>query len=295
MNLPAYGRQILCAGRVHSKKIRSLLEMDTTGLPVIATVQMDSENWGPQWPHEVPPWIFSGPLYVRICFDAVEYPHSFYRICGWAQLPDVIPELISQASSLTNRSCDITIQPHLHERLGGAVAMVENELIIEAVDGNARALLREGQFNYRRIIHLPGEDVEESQGQQTEALVWQDGTYRHLPAAPISWDAVAVLGNFSDEPFCIYEYCILKSGEPLFLEKKPIPKGSFTFKILHGRRVFSVREPAVEKNGTVYHEIPSLDLASKMDNSRLHIFTKGGYLSHLSYFAAEKKIPMIFV
>ena len=75
MNLPAYGRQILCAGRVHSKKIRSLLEMDTTGLPVIATVQMDSENWGPQWPHEVPPWIFSGPLYVRICFDAVEYPH----------------------------------------------------------------------------------------------------------------------------------------------------------------------------------------------------------------------------
>ena len=36
MNLPAYGRQILCAGRVHSKKIRSLLEMDTTGLPVMS-------------------------------------------------------------------------------------------------------------------------------------------------------------------------------------------------------------------------------------------------------------------
>lgn len=281
-------------GPIRSPKIRSLLEMDMAGLPVITTFQMDSQGWTSQLLNMAPSWVTSGPLYVRICFDTIEYPHSFYKICRWEQLPEVIPALIAQTRKLTDCPCDITIQPHLHERLGGAVAMIENVLIIECVDGNARALLREGHFNYRRIIHLTGEPPEEVRGQQTQSLVWQGDCYRHLRATPIAWDTISIIGNFYYEPFCLYEWCILKNGEPLFLEKKPLSRGSFSFQNMYSGQVFLVSGPPMEQTKAVYHKIPSLELIAQLDKSRLHIFTGGGYLSHLSYYAAEKKIPMMF-
>lgn len=282
--------KIQCSGAVHSRKVRSLLELDAEGLPVIKTFQIDARNWSPKSLREAPLWIAEGPLYVRICFDAVDYPHSFYKVCTWTQLSDIIPELIMRATALTRRPCDITIQPHLHERLGGALATIGSSVLLESVYGNARGLLRDGQLNYRVFINRT-EVQEEFTGRQESALLWRNGDYQRLNAEQIIWEDVSVLSTFLYKPFHLYEYCILSDGEPLILEMKPLPQGAFS--PMPGKRAFCVWPPNSSVQETVYHTLPNLELAPQLCKEQLHVFNGGGYLSHLSFYAAEKKFPMI--
>lgn len=283
-------QKIQCSGTVRSRKVRSLLELEAESLPVIETFQIDAANWSPKCLREAPPWIAEGPLYVRICFDAVEYPHSFYKICAWQQLADVIPELIAKTAKITRCLCDITIQPHLHERLGGALATIGPSVLLESVYGNARGLLRDGQLNYRVFINQTGLR-EEFTGRQESALVWRNGNYQRLHAKRIVWEDVSTLSTFSYEPFHLYEYCILPDGKPLILEKKPLPQGSFL--PISEKRAFCAWPPDASVRETVHYTFPNLELAPRLHKEKLHIFAGGGYLSHLSFYAAEKKLPMI--
>lgn len=283
-------QKIQCSGTIRSRKVRSLLELEAEGLPVIETFQIDAANWSPKCLREAPPWIAEGPLYVRICFDAVEYPHSFYQICTWQQLTGVIPEMMAKAAKITRCPCDITIQPHLHERLGGALAAIGPSVLIESVYGNARGLLRDGQLNYRVFVDPTGLR-EEFTGRQESALVWRNGDYQRLHAKRIVWEDVSALSMFSFEPIHLYEYCILLDGRPLILEKKLLPQGSFS--LLPEKRAFCVWPPDVSVRETVHYALPNLELAPQLHKEKLHIFAGGGYLSHLSFYAAEKKLPMI--
>ncbi len=284
-------RKIQCSGAIRSHKVRSILALETEGLPVIETFQIDAGNWSPKCLQEAPPWIAEGPLYVRICFDAVDYPHSFYKICTRLQLNDAIPELMGKAMGIARRPCDITIQPHLHERLGGALAAIGPLVLLESVHGNARGLLRDGQLNYRAFFDRTGLQ-EEFTSRQESALLWRDGGYQRSNAERISWKDVSILSKFIYEPFHLYEYCILPDGRPLILEKKPLSEGSFS--LMPGKRAFCVWPPDASVQETVYHALPNLELAPKLRKEQLHVFVSGGYLSHLSFYAAEKKLPMLF-
>lgn len=284
-------RKIQCSGSIRSRKVRSLLELEAEGLPVIETFQIDAESWSPKCLRDAPPWIVEGPLYVRICFDAVDYPHSFYKICTQPQLADVIPELMMKMTKITRCLCDITIQPHLHERLGGALAAIGSLVLLESVYGNARGLLRDGQLNYRALFGQ-AELQEEFTGEQKSALLWRNGNYQRSNAERIIWEDVSILSTLTYEPFHLYEYCILLDGRLLILEKKPLPEGAFS--LIPGKRAFCVWPPDESVRETVYHALPNLELAPQLHKEQLHIFSGGGYLSHLSFYAAEKKLPMIF-
>lgn len=286
-----FGKNLICFEIPHSSKIRSLADLSDKGFPIVPTLcfsarerpSLERLRAAALWPEQL-------PLYVRICFDAVEYPHSFYQICEWDELQQALHILSGQASVLTRKPCDITIQPHLIERFGGAIAALGDILIIEAVDGNARGLLREGQFSNRAIL-CGGRLVAEISGGQQDALFWNGNGYQNRAGKPITWQDICELSTFSWSPSTLYEFCVTQTGSPLFLEAKKLPKDTFFFEDDGVFTIYSPKGVQVRKT----FPLPLLSIRGQLKRNRLHIFAGGAYLSHLSVFAAAKQIPMCFV
>lgn len=284
------GQNLVCFGVPHSSKVRSLANLSSAGFPIVPTLCFSVQEWPSlEQLRATALWSEQLLLYVRICFDAVEYPHSFYQICKWNGLQQVLHMLSAQASRLTKKPCDITIQPHLIERFGGAIAALGDMLIIEAVDGNARGLLREGQFSSRAIL-FGGKLIAEISGGQQDALFWNGKRYQHRVGEPITWQDIRMLSAFSWHSSTLYEFCVTQEGTPLFLEAKKLPENTFSFE---DNGVFTIYpSQGVQERKTFL--LPSLSLREELQYNRLHIFTGGAYLSHLSFFAATKRIPMCF-
>ena len=280
-------------GMIHSRKTRSLREMDGEGLPIVPTLHLEPQTHlcldGLPY---VPAWVAKMPLYVRVCFDAVGYPHSFFRICERNQLEAVIIDLLSLAKSETSSVCDITVQPHLRERLGGAVALLDHVLVIETVDGNARGLLREGYVNQRFLLYSSSRRRDVT-GTQKKAIYWNGESYAHRVAVRLTWEDINILSKFRYSARMLYEYCILEDGTPIFLEKKPLPDGSFTFDVGRGMFVVWPSNDLAEGKKRRYR-IPSLELATELTPRLLHEFSGGAFFSHLAFYAATNKIPMRF-
>lgn len=284
------GQDLICFGLIHSFKIRSLADLSCAGFPIVPTLCFDANEWPGQeqlraaalWPEQL-------PLYVRICFDAVEYPHSFYRICKWNELQQTVHILSLQASELTRKPCDITIQPLLLERFGGAVAALRDMLIIEAVDGNARGLLREGQFSSRAVL-CGSRLIAEISGGQRDALFWSGNGYQLRAGNPVTWQDLRVLSTFPYSPSTLYEFCVIQTGAPFFLEAKRLPENTFFF---DGNGVFTIYS-SKGIQARQFFPLPLLSLRGQLKHNQLHIFDGGAYLSHLSVFAAAKQIPMCF-
>ena len=280
-------------GTIHSQKIRALREMAQDGLPIVPTLHLDPQKYrrlnGLSY---VPPWVGEMPLYVRICFDDIRYPHSFFEVCEHVQLEETICYLRSCASRVTNGMCDITIQPHLREQLGGAIALLDHILVIEVVDGNARGLLRDGQFNRRFLLPASGMR-KDTDGMQKSAVFWNGESYVHRPARRVAWEDVKVLSGFQLSERVLYEYCILNSGKPLFLDKKMLPTASFAFDRVHN--LFVIWPPdSTDKRQRRRYDVPALELIPEIAPGRINEFSGGAYLSHLSFYAAAQKIPMYF-
>lgn len=288
--MTVFGQDLICFGMPHSSKIHSLINLSVAGFPIVPTLcinirekpSLEQLRTAASWPEQL-------PLYVRICFDAVEYPHSFYQICKWDGLKRAFHILLAQASKVTKKPCDITIQPHLIEKFGGAVADLGDLLLIEAVDGNARGLLREGRFS-RRAILCGGRLVAEIDGGQQDALFWSRDGYQHRAGKSITWQDIRMLSTFSWCSSTLYEFCVTQEGTPLFLEAKKLPQDTFFFEDDGVFTIYSSQKARVRKT----FPLPSLSLRGELKYDQLHIFTEGAYLSHLSFFAAAKRIPMCF-
>lgn len=288
--MTTFGQNLICFGLPYSSKVRSLIDLSDAGFPIVPTLCFSIQEWPSlEQLRTVASWPEQLPLYVRICFDAVEYPHSFFQICKWDGLQQAFHILSAQASKFTKKPCDITIQPHVIERFGGAVAALGDLLIIEAVDGNARGLLREGRFSSRAILH-GGRLVAEIDGGQQDALFWSGGGYQRREGKPITWQDIHVLSAFCWRSSTLYEFCMTQKGTPFFLEAKKLPKDTFFFEDNGVFTIYPSQEARVRKT----FPLPSLSLCGELKHNRLQIFTGGAYLSHLSVFAAAKQIPMCF-
>lgn len=285
-----FRQNLICFGRIYSSKTRSLADLSCAGFPIVSTLCFGAHEWpGEKQLRAAALWPEQLPLYVRICFDAVEYPHSFYQISKWDELQQTVRILSAQAFEVTRKPCDITIQPLLLERFGGAVAALGDILIIEAVDGNARGLLREGQFSDRAIL-CGSRLIAEISGEQRNALFWSGNGYRHRTMNQITWQDIRVLSAFPYNPSTLYEFCVTQTGEPLFLEAKKLPKNTFFFEDNGVFTVYSSKGIQARQS----FPLPSLSLRGQLKRNQLHIFNGGAYLSHLSVFAAAKQIPMCF-
>ena len=288
--MTSFGQSLICFGVPHSSKVHSLINLRDAGFPIVPTLCINIQEWPSlEQLRTVASWPEQLPLYVRICFDAVEYPHSFYQICKWDGLKQVFHILLAQASKFTKKPCDITIQPHLIERFGGAVAALGDLLIIEAVDGNARGLLREGRFSSRAIL-CGGRLVAEIDGGQQDALFWSRDGYQRRAGKSITWQDIRMLSAFSWCSPTLYEFCVTQEGNPLFLEAKKLPQDTFFFEDNGAFTIYPSQKVRIRKT----FPLPSLSLCGEFKRNQLQIFTGGAYLSHLSVYAATKRIPMCF-
>lgn len=289
--MSSYGQSLVCFGVTHTSKVRSLISLSRAGFPIVPTLCFNTqEQPSLELLRSAALWSEQSPLYVRICFDAIEYPHSFYRICKWDELQQTMCMLLEQASRFTRKPCDITIQPHLIEQFGGAVASLRDLLIIEAVDGNARSLLREGQFS-DRVILCGGRLVAEISGRQQSALFWDGNNYRRRAGNQVIWQDIRALSLFPYAPSTLYEFCVTQTGQPLFLEAKGLPNDTFFFEDDGGFTVYHSNSVQTRQS----FPLPLLSLRRDLKRDQLNVFDSGAYLSHLSVFAAAKQIPMCFV
>lgn len=285
------GKDLICFSAIHSLKVRSLIDLSCAGFPIVPTLCFNTQ--------EIPNlkelynnllWSEQTPLYVRVCFDSFEYPHSFYKICQWTELQQTLCTLIAKISVYTYKPCDITIQPQLAVTIGGALANLDNLLVIEAVDGNARGLLRAGQFS-NRIIYHNNRVISETFGKQQKAFFENENGYQHRSGHQITWHDIQGLSEFSYNKHTLYEFCIIQVGKPLFLEMKKLPPNTFFF---DNNGVFTIYS-SKEIINRQFFSIPLLSLRDQLNHKKINTFLGGAYLAHLSFFAASKQFPMCFL